>query len=119
LQQVSNLTGIINELKQQQSKPPPEDWISKQEALQLLNISQPTLYRYIGRGLIGRSKVGGKVHFSKSDCNELITKNFTKHEHTFLHQRRSRSLQDKQPNVSSKPGVISRTSKGVYVIAGK
>jgi hypothetical protein len=28
-------------------------------------------------------------------------------------------LQDKQPNVSSKPGVISRTSKGVYVIAGK
>lgn len=70
---VTILKDIISEKQQHLT-----DWIDSSEACQLLNISKRALADYKASGLIGYSKLLGKVYYKRSSIMEALENNFIK-----------------------------------------
>lgn len=50
-------------------------WLSTQEAMELLNIGQTTLWNYRNQGKIKARNIGRKCYYKRSDIEELIEGN--------------------------------------------
>lgn len=71
---VSEFTEILKENTSQQSIVQPEKkWVSRKEACEKLNVSFPTLHKYINEGMLTKHKVGAKTFLASSDIENLIS----------------------------------------------
>lgn len=62
---------ILDSLKVK-SKDNSRAWISSQEAMDLLNIGQTTLWQYRKDGKIKASKINRKLYFNRDDIDKLL-----------------------------------------------
>lgn len=50
-------------------------WLSKQEAMELLDVSESTLKRYRDKGYIRHSRHGRKIVYERDSINEFLEQN--------------------------------------------
>ena len=50
------------------------DWYNVQQAAEYLGVSQPTIFRWMKRGLLSFYKVGGATRFSKEGLDAVVEK---------------------------------------------
>ncbi len=65
--------AVTDALANKQSAPATR-YLTRKEVCQKLNISLPTLSRYIGKGLLSAQKIGTRVLFDESKLNECLQK---------------------------------------------
>lgn len=53
------------------------NWVSNDDASNLLNVSKRQLYEYRKRNMLPYAQIGRKIFYKVSDLNQLLTKNYT------------------------------------------
>jgi hypothetical protein len=69
----SKLDSILNQLEKKQELQ--KEWLSANEAMQILGIKQTTLWSYRKEGKLTFTKVNKKVYFLKKDILKLLNQN--------------------------------------------
>ena len=69
----SKLDSILNQLEKKQELQ--KEWLSANEAMQILGIKQTTLWSYRKEGKLTFTKVNKKVYFLKRDILKLLDQN--------------------------------------------
>ncbi len=72
--QLKSIELQLNELKKNYAI----DLVDNSELIQLFKISSRTAQEWRNKGVVGYSKIGGKVYYKRSEINELIKKNYRK-----------------------------------------
>ena len=67
------LDSILNQLEKKQELQ--REWLSANEAMQILGIKQTTLWSYRKEGKLTFTKVNKKVYFLKKDILKLLNQN--------------------------------------------
>lgn len=67
------LDTILNKLENKQENQ--KEWLSANEAMQILGIKQTTLWSYRKEGKLTFTKVNKKVYFLKKDIFKLLNQN--------------------------------------------
>ena len=62
-------------MKAKETLPARFNWVSNQQALEILGLSKPTLQRYRASGLLPFSKLGGNVYYRRSDIDAVLEEN--------------------------------------------
>jgi hypothetical protein len=69
----AKLDSILNQLEKKQELQ--REWLSANEAMQILGIKQTTLWSYRKEGKLTFTKVNKKVYFLKKDILKLLNQN--------------------------------------------
>ncbi len=64
----------MNEQETEEVKGDKKEWYSIEEAAEYLQISQPTIYRWMKQGILSFYKVGASTRFSQEGLNAVIQK---------------------------------------------
>jgi len=60
-----------------QNEPPFNNWLDKQDVMQILHISSRTLYTLRTNGTLPFSRIGNKLYYKHSDIQQLLKDNYT------------------------------------------
>ncbi|MDY6382151.1 MAG: helix-turn-helix domain-containing protein [Bacteroidales bacterium] len=72
---------VVNKLIQgNETRPQPDEMITRQEACKRLNVCLSTIDLWIKKGLLPYVKVGRRVLLQRADVVELLTKNKMRYE---------------------------------------
>lgn len=69
---------VIKKLAYNYQRQPSSDWMDMKATQEFLQLAERTIYKYINKGWLGRSKFHGKLYFKRSELLELLEQHYQK-----------------------------------------
>ena len=74
LQKIEELHKGIEELTKNFQKPPTqEEYLTKNEAAELLKVNPSTIFNWTSKGILKSYGLGGRIYYKRSEIEECIT----------------------------------------------
>lgn len=77
---ISKLHTEIKKLTKTQTQQLSEEWIQRDQVMQILNIKERKLQTMRDNGSLPYSQIDGKIYYRTTDVENLLTKNYRKND---------------------------------------